>query len=196
MPQAWPEPFTHLVDHLPTGWRTRRLRLHNTQHGGNIETHHDVLCMLPAATAAAFNLPDHSTDHPGALVTSLDAPGLDPDTLWMQDLSARIPDAVTTAIETPTPFSAQVSRLVKYEADALPINGHPTYNPQGPAPSIMHYRPHEAFFGAPFAIWTGDQAWRATKACQPIRPHELWNLFGFNPTLADELTRAPPDMGL
>ena len=61
--------------------------------------------MLPAATAAMFNLPDCSADHPGALFTSLDKPGLDPDT-WMHDLSARIPDTVTNAIETPTPFSA------------------------------------------------------------------------------------------
>jgi len=143
-----------------------------------------------------FNLPDCSADHPGALFTSLDKPGLDPDTLWMHDLSARIPDTVTNAIKTPTPFSARVSRLVKYKANAQPTNGYPTYNPQGPAPSIMHYRPHKTFFGAPFAIWTGDQAWRATKACRPIRPHELWNLFGFHPTLADELARAPPDIGL
>ena len=138
-PRTWPDPFRHCSTYSPPGWKAIQLRLHNTQHGGHIETCHDVLCLLPHATADAFALPDHTTAQPGPMSAKLDPAGLDPDTLWTQDLAVTLPDAITQAIESPTPFSARVANLVKYQADAVPVNGYPTFSINGPAPSIAHF---------------------------------------------------------
>ena len=87
------------------------------------------------------------------MLETLDPPGLDQDTLWLQDFITSKPDAISNAIETPTPHATRIARLIKHRADVEPPRGYPTFDTHGPAPSIAHHQPYEDFFGAPFTVW-------------------------------------------
>jgi hypothetical protein len=192
-PQAWPAPFPRsLNSYLPPQWSAARFLVRNTNHGGAIETCHSVLCMAPTPTIRALHLPDITADAPGSMAGTLDHPGLDPDSLWLQDFVTTKPDPVSHLLATPTAYAARVARFIRHRADLKPNPGYPAYDPNGPAPSVAYPQPHEDFFQAPFAIWIGGR----NKRCRPIRPHELWELIGFESPSADALTRLHPATAL
>ena len=53
-------------------WKYYQGIIHNTYHGGNIETYHHVLCSIPEDMENHFVLPNFTTPVPGTLRKVLD----------------------------------------------------------------------------------------------------------------------------
>jgi hypothetical protein len=178
----------------PNGWHFRICPLRNTEHGGLIETDHEVLLLLRDDIAARFAFPETKSP-PSSMEAALDPYPNPAMFLWLPDLSIARPSPFLAACNE-TLHTAHTARLVKLSSDTR--NGWPVFCPSRPAPNISRPRPEEAFFSTPFAIWLEPAAnlkpdiKPLTPSCRLISVPEILRLLGLlAPTIA--ACRSLPD---
>ena len=134
----------------PSGWIFHQLTLRNSGHGGRIETDHYVLVMLPQEVDKSFDLPEF-TQPPGAMAEVLEISR--DDALELHDFDIKKTDLLFRAANETT-HTSRTARFLKNRTDPKPLLGWPTFDVDGPAPSIALPRSEEKFFKGLFAIWT------------------------------------------
>jgi len=150
------------------------LRLLNTGHGGLIETKHEVLAIITMETAKYFVLPEHSQPYqPMSMVVRMDTR----TSIYLTDMKLTPSTPVSQAMYEST-LTARIGKFIKPRTAPAPIDGWPAFDILGPGPDISRYRPEEAFFNAPFAVWSTTGESKSEQLCQPISLVEILQLLG------------------
>ena len=149
-PFQWQSPLlAKLSSDRCCGWKRKGLPLHNTNHGGRIETDHWLTLWAPVGTMEAFHMPIETREGPGTLDEILDDDLNPSDALWLEDVTAK-PMCAQRAQKTR--FSAQVERFLHPKCSARSSVGYPVYARGDPAPSVAFQHPSEKLFNAPFTV--------------------------------------------
>ena len=73
-PYSWPDGVKVFSgsSNIQRGWQDYQELIHNTYHGGHIETDHSCICSIPEDVENHFELPNFITPVPGTLRDVLD----------------------------------------------------------------------------------------------------------------------------
>jgi hypothetical protein len=178
---------------LPGGWSLVIKTVPNAQHGGCIETVHEVILLLPKEVAEQLkSLEMPPNQQSTAMARCLDDDhGWVSDALVLEDLDIIRPSESQRQVLGEAPGSPRAARTVNLQSAPSPVGGYPAYDPEAPAPSIYRPRAEEDFFNGPFGIWYERDG---AVVCRPVRLPEVFRMLGIEDARARPWLLLPPDL--
>ena len=178
---------------LPGGWSLVIKTVPNAQHGGCIETVHEVILLLPKEVAEQLkSLEMPPNQRSTAMARCLDDDhGWISDALVLEDLDIIRPSESQRQVLGEAPGSPRAARTVNLQSAPSPVGGYPAYDPEAPAPSIYRPRAEEDFFNGPFGIWYERDG---AVVCRPVRLPEVFRMLGIEDARARPWLLLPPDL--